>query len=217
MRTASVYVENGIGMADTLESSAWVFDLDRWGRCGQGGSEAAALRDLRRALSGPVEIVVAERIEGDEGAFARDRVPCTDRERQATVAILREIRPQTIALLRSCSDAQLDFDDPQRVLPSWARWRTLRQMGWHVADTESRYYLPNLDVGYRERAADLFEELQLSAEHVQRVVEVMPADLVVEGPEGTWTSTKVLRRLAWHERGELAAMRAMLAKMRTPS
>lgn len=84
-------------------------------------------------------------------------------------------------------------------------------------NTESSYYLPNLDLGYRERAADLFEELELSAEQVQRVVEVMPADLVVEGTQGIWTSTKVLRRLAWHERGELAAMRAMLAKMRTPS
>lgn len=216
VRAVSVYVENGIGMADTLESAAWVFDLGRWGQCGQGGSEAAALGDLRHALSGPVETVVTERMEGDEGAFARDCMPCTDRERQATVAILREIRPQTIALLRSCSDAQLDFDDPLRVLPSWASWRTLRQMGWHVADTESRYYLPNLDLGYRERAADLFEELELSAEHVQRVVEVMPADLVVEGTRGTWTSTKVLRRLTWHERGELVAMRAMLAKMRTP-
>ncbi len=181
-----------------------VFDLDRWGRCGLGGSEAAALGDLHRALSGPVETVVAERIEGDEGAFARDCMPCTDRERQATVAILREIRPLTIALLRSCSDAQLDFDDPQRVLPLWASWRTLRQMGWHVPDTEP------------ERVNDLFEELESSAEHVQRVVEVMPADLVVEGTQGTWTSTKELRRLGWHERGELVAMRAMLAKMRTP-
>lgn len=74
-----VYVENGTGMADTLESAAWVFNLDWWGRCGRGGSEAAALGDLRRfiRLSGPVEIVVSERIDGDEGAFARDRVPCS--------------------------------------------------------------------------------------------------------------------------------------------
>lgn len=47
-----------------------------------------------------------------------------------------------------------------------------------------------------------------------KAVEAMPADLVVDGPHGTWTSVKVLRRLAWHERGELAVMRSMLAKAR---
>lgn len=153
-----------------------------------------------------------ERVQGDEQAFDRDRVPCTAQEREATLTILRQSRPQTIALLRSCSAAELDWDDPERVLPAFARWRTLRQMGWHIADTESRYYLPCLGLGQRERAAGLLEELERSAVHVRAVVETMPADLTVEGECGSWTSVKVLRRLAWHERGELVAMRAMLTK-----
>jgi len=36
----------------------------------------------------------------------------------------------------------------------------------------------------------------------------MPADLVREIDGQTWTSTKLLRRLARYERGELAVMRA---------
>ncbi|MGI8869011.1 MAG: hypothetical protein ACR2F6_09225 [Mycobacteriales bacterium] len=72
-------------------------------------------------------------------------------------------------------------------IAEWARWRTLRQMAWHVADTESRYYLPSLGLGYRERAAGLFEELELSAEHTHRVIEAMPAGIVVEGAQETWT------------------------------
>lgn len=90
-------------------------------------------------------------------------------------------------------------------------------MGWHIADTESRYYLPFLGLGYREQAYELLAELELSADHVRQAVQTMPAALVVDGECGTWTTVKVLRRLAWHERGELAVMRAMLAKTRTHS
>ncbi len=217
MPIVSPYVENGIAMASDLGSAAWVFDIDLWGCCGQGSDEASALLDLRRVLDRRVEVVVAERVEGDERAFARDRVPCTESERQATLSILAATRPQTIELLGSCSAAELDWDDPERVLPSYARWRTTREMGWHIADTESRYYLPCLELGYRERAPELLEELRLSADHVRQTVETMPAALVVEGEQEVWTTVKVLRRLAWHERGELAAMRAMLAKARTGS
>lgn len=217
IRTVRAYVENDAGMAQDHASAAWSFDLDHWGRCGQGGDEPSALLDLQRTLGAQAELVVAERVTGDEHAFDRDRQPCTDLERQATMAILREVRPQTIDLLRSCSETELDRDDRERILPSYARWRTLRQMGWHIADTESRYYLPSLGLAARHRAGDLVEELELSAQHVLEAVKVMPADLVVEGAHGTWTSVKVLRRLAWHERGELAAMRSMLAKERAPA
>lgn len=141
------YVENDAGMAQAHASAAWSFDLDHWGRCGQGGDEPSALLDLQRTLGVQTELVVAERVTGDEQAFDRDRLPCNDLERRATTMILRGVRPQTIGLIRSCSDAELDWDDPERVLPSYARWRTLRQMGWHVADTESRYYLPCLGLG----------------------------------------------------------------------
>lgn len=215
MRTVLAYVENDAGMGSDHASAAWAFDPDLWGRCGQGGTEQSALTELRRLLGGQVDLVVTERIEGDEQAFDRDRVPCTESERQATLSILAEIRPQIIALVRSCSDAELDWDDPSRLLPLWARWRTLRQMARHIANTESRYYLPCLGLPTREPDDSLVEELKLSAEYVRAVVATMPADRVVEDEYGTWTTVKVLRRLAWHERGELAAMQAMLAKARS--
>lgn len=214
MPIVSAYVENDAGMAADNSSAAWAFDLEFWGRCGQGDDEALALLDLRRILGRDAQLAVAERVHGDEQAFNRDRVPCTQDERQATLSILAAIRPQTIALVDACSDAELDWDDPERVLPSYAGWRTLRQMAWHVADTESRYYLPSLGLGYRERAPELIDELRLSGDHTRKLVETMPSDLVTEGEHGVWTTVKVLRRLAWHERSELTVMQAMLLKAR---
>jgi hypothetical protein len=100
------------------------------------------------------------------------------------------------------------------VLPPWASWRTLRQMAWHVADTESRYYLPRLGLAGRPREADLLGELQRSAEHVRAAVSsVAPTRLRRSGGE-VWTTTKLLRRLAWHERGELVVMRQLAERVR---
>lgn len=209
------YVENQVAMASDEGSAAWTFEIEFWGRCGQGRDEEAASHDLGRLLGAPDEHQVAERVHGDEQAFARDRVPCTEAERRATLSILAEVRPRTVALLSSCTAEELDWDDPERVLPQYANWRTLRQMGWHVADAESRYYLPSLGLGYREPAGDLVEELHLSAKHARRTLETLPADLVVSGPTAVWTTVKLLRRLAWHERAELDVMQALLSKQRT--
>jgi hypothetical protein len=108
----------------------------------------------------------------------------------------------------------LDWDDPQRVLPPWAWWRTLRQMAWHVADTESRYYLPRLGLPSRRREADLLQELQRSAAHVHAAVQGVPAALLRRSDGEVWTTTKLLRRLAWHERGELEVMRRLAERAR---
>jgi len=81
-----------------------------------------------------------------------------------------------------------------------------------VADTESRYYLRSLGVEPVPRTLDLIDELRRSAEHVRAVVTRVPPDLVVEARHEVWTTTKVLRRLAWHERGELAVLRNLLAR-----
>ena len=139
----------------------------------------------------------------------RDRSSCTQAERRATLAVLDDSRRRTRALVRSCSDAVLDWDDPDRMLPPLANWRTIRQLAWHVADTESRYYLPRTGLGYRDRATDLTTELDRSAAYVRAVVASMPAAVVRAEDGEIWTSVKVLRRLAWHERGELAVMEAL--------
>ncbi|MBM7786250.1 DinB family protein [Tenggerimyces flavus] len=198
-----VYVENGVAMAFDRGSAAWTFDLDWWGVCGQGVDEEAALAELTRQVG--EGLVVAERIEGDEGLFARDRLPCTEAGRQRTLAILAEVRADTIALVRACSDEVLDWDDPERQLPTYARWRTIRQLAWHVVDTESRYYLPSTGLGYREPLPNLVDELEASAGHVRSTIATMPPDAASTG----WSAVKLLRRLAWHERGELEVMRAI--------
>jgi DNA-binding NarL/FixJ family response regulator len=82
-------------------------------------------------------------------------------------------------------------------------------MAWHVADTESRCYLPRLGLAGRPREADLLGELQRWAAHVQAAVQGVAAALLRRSDGEVWTTTKLLRRLAWHERGELVVMRRL--------
>jgi hypothetical protein len=81
-----------------------------------------------------------------------------------------------------------------------------------VVNTESRYYLPCLGLPARPAEPDLLAELAASAEHMCRVVATMPADLIRRHEHETWTTTKVLRRLAWHERSELVAMHRLAGR-----
>lgn len=202
------FVENDVSMAFDRGSGAWVFDLDHWGVCGQGVNEASALADLAVRIGS--DVTVAEQTRGDERAFLRDHEPASDGERAATLAILAAVRPRTTAFVRSHPEL-LGQDDSNRVLPGFARWRTLRQMAWHIADTESRYYLPMTGLPDRPRAGDLLDELRASHEHVIAVITSMASNIDVTTQGSEWTSTKLLRRLAWHERGELEAM-ATVAK-----
>jgi hypothetical protein len=212
------YVEVGVGAHVDNAVVAWAFDLDLWGTCGQGLQEASAVAALEhaaaRARGAAQHVVVVERIHGDEQAFQRDHQPATASERTQTLGILRAVRQQTLALISACPEPVLDWDDPQRVLPTWASWRTLRQMAWHVADTESRYYLPRLGLAGRPREADLLVELQRSAAHVQTAVRSVPPALLQRSGGEIWTTTKLLRRLAWHERGELVVMRRLADRAR---
>lgn len=210
----NVFVENGANLASVGGSAAWLFDASSWGICGLGPSEQEAIEDLKHRTGDTSRVIIEERIAGDEQAFGRDGQPCTEDERERTLEILRSSRQATLHLIGSCTDRELDFDDPGRVLPSFARWRTLRAMAWHVADTESRYYLPCLGLPDRERSSNLVEELLQSADHVRKTVRRMPADLTTAGRDGVWTSVKLLRRLAWHERSELDVMRSLLASAR---
>jgi len=160
------------------------------------------------------QVEVVERIVGDERAFHRDHQSATDEELGRTLQILEWARADLIQLLESATQEELDWDERERQMPSWATWRTLRAMAWHVVDTESRYYLPRLGVDSPPRASDLFVELDRSAAHVRRSLSSLPRALARESKRQTWTTTKLLRRLAWHERGEVDAMRALLSKAR---
>jgi len=209
-----VYVELDTNMATEGGVVAWTFDLAHWGVCGQGRDETTALAELAAALDTTVEhFAIRERIYGDELAFEADHAPATEDERHATLDILASARAGTVALYRDLPPELLDADDPDRVLPSFAKWRTLRAMFWHVCDTDCRYYLDGLGLPRRERAADLDTELAECAAHVRQVVGAMPLDLASRYDAEEWTSRKVLRRLAWHERGELVAMRELAVSL----
>jgi hypothetical protein len=202
-------------------SAAWTFDLEHWGTCGQGPDEDAALADLAarcglgtHAPGGGV-LEVAERVDraesGDETVFQRDRLPASEAERAETLAILEDARARTLELVRAAPPRVLAYRDPERTLPAYAWWHTVGQLALHIADTESRYYLPLLGLPARERASDLLTELEESGAHVRRVVARMEPDLAATSVrDGSWTSVKVLRRLAWHERGELEVMTGLV-------
>jgi hypothetical protein len=198
------YVEVGVALATDSGVAAWSYEPELWGRCGQGADEATALAAL---TDRPTAVV--ERVVGDEQAFSADLRPATPEQRDATLAILARARAETVALIAGTPDEVLDRDDPDRVLPAFASWRTLRQMAWHLADTESRYYLPSLGLPARPRLPDLVDELVASADHVRRVVRTVPPDLHRADRGEVWTTTKVLRRLAWHEPSELLTMHAL--------
>lgn len=202
-----IFVESAVGMAHDSGAAVWSFDLDLWGTCIQAPRAEEAVQAFEQVY-GPA--VVVERIDGDEHAFLRDRAPSSDEELAVTLEILANQRRRTLQLLERLPDAVLDRDDPQRHMPPWAWWRTIRDNLWHIADTESRYYLPSLDQSPKDREPDLETELRASATHVRKVVHSMPRDLVISEDDEVWTSTKVLRRLAWHEAGEVDAIEALL-------
>lgn len=129
-----------------------------------------------------------------------------------TQGILHVQRPRAHAQFERLSPDQLDGDDPNREMPRFARCRTIRMTLQHIADTESRYYLPSCGLSSRAPDPDLMTELLASEAHVRTVLKVLPLDLVRETDGGVWTATKLLRRLAWHERGELDAIDELLAR-----
>src|SRR5690625_3892397 len=131
-----------------------------------------------------------------------------------TMRILCHQRDIARSLYEDSSFRELDRDVPDRHLPAWSRWRTVRQMLWHICDTESRYYLPQLHLPARERCMDLLDELTESHRHVSDQLAGMPRSLAVREHGEGWSSTKLRRRLAWDERGELEAIEQLLAGWR---
>lgn len=207
-----LHVETSANMATSGGAAVWSFYPDLWGVCEQAPSAWEAI-ELWKSRHGPA--AVAEYLPGDERAFRRDREPVTDTELDRTLTILADARERSIAILDTLPDGLLDLDDPARKLPEWARWRTIRQTLWHITDTESRYYLPQSGLPAKDRLDGLADELRESARHVRSALLAMPRDIVHRSGDEVWTSTKLLRRLAWHERGELDAIDGLLARWRT--
>ncbi|MDQ2847556.1 MAG: hypothetical protein M3Y77_14680 [Actinomycetota bacterium] len=153
-----LYVESCVNLASAGGAAGWTFDLRWWGRVGQGADEREAVRDLSAQL-GDIRTQLVERIQGDEQAFVRDLAPVRWQQRCATLEILQAARADTVRLVGAATDDQLDRVDPTRRLPGWASWVTARDLAWHIADTESRYYLPCLGFPARPRLPYLLTEL----------------------------------------------------------
>jgi hypothetical protein len=69
----------------------------------------------------------------------------------------------------------------------------------------------------RSRAANLLGELEQSARHVNDTFAALPPGLVRRDAGTVWTSVKLLRRLAWHEPGELAVMQDLARRFSSPA
>lgn len=225
----AVCLEFGVGAHVDGATLAWIYDHRWWGLCGQGTDEASALEDLNARVhpsytdflqrhgevAWPLEdLQVVERIHGNELTFRLDHEQAMDEELDRTLVVLAFARKELLALIEDCSEAELDWDDPDRQLPRWARWRTLRQTAFHIADTESRYYLAALNVEPPECCDDIRVALHRSRAHVREVLERFERDRAVTSQGERWTTRKVLRRLAWHERSELDAMKALRDRAR---
>jgi len=146
---------------------------------------------------------VTERLTGRDFVFQEDLAPTTDAQITRTLQILDEQRARTLALLDSASDDDLDRRDDAVRQPSWMSWRTPRGILHHIADTEARAYPRWCGLPQLGQVDGLRAELEASADHIKRIIKEMPRSFTTEHRGETWTSVKLLRRLAWHERIEL--------------
>lgn len=206
-----VFVDAGPAMSALGEVAVWSFDLDHWGECGQGVDEAAALANLARR-TGNIQQRIVDRITTArlEQVFTADLLPATDEQIAATSEALRHERALTTALISRASAQQLDAVDDDVAQPSWMRWRTAAAVAWHIADTESRHYMRLLGAGERAAVPDLLVELEQSGAWIQDRLRTIPRSAVMQHRTETWTTVKVLRRLAWHERVESVFLRRRL-------
>lgn len=206
-----VYVDTGPGMTAVGEVAAWSFDLEHWGECGQGITEETAVANLARR-TGNAQQRIVDRISlamRDE-VFEADLRPATDAQVSVTADILRRERRRTMELVARASVDQLEAADEGVAQPVWMRWRTASAIAWHIADTESRHYLRLVGGGERAPVPDLLGELEESGHWIQAQLLSIRRDAVERQGTALWTTVKVLRRLAWHERVESVFLRRRL-------
>ena len=161
-------------------------------------------------------VEVAEEIRGDEVLFTPDRLPATVSEIERTLRLLGASRSDLVDILQRVPVAVHDWDPPYRRFLSWGRWRTVRQVVAHLANTETHYYLTA--IGFQpplEPVSPVAEwESFLDARRAQ-VIEFLDdlkrsSDLIRVDPAGAWSVRKVLRRMIWHERLHTKSIRRIL-------
>lgn len=219
-----------VGAAHDPGVQAWVLDLQGFATWAPTEGEAlermpgkveehvAWLRDRGGAAtlaSGPVRVV--ERVQGDEVLFSSDRAPASVEEIRETAWLLEQTRSELLHVVAGLSPACLDWSPPYRAFPSWASWRTVRQVVEHVALTEVGYYLPC--VGHhpevdRPGPGDWEALLERTRHETLRFLAGLEGvrDRVRFRTHGgeEWTLRKVLRRLVWHERLHTKSIRRIV-------
>lgn len=206
-----VYVDAGPGMSALGEVAAWSFDIAHWGECGQGADEQTAMSNLARRTN-HTYLTIIDRIHPMAAAqvFGADMASATEEQVAVTAAIVEVERARTIDLVSRASRGQLMSENNDVQQPAWMRWRTAEAIAWHIADTESRHYVKLLGCGYRPPENELLDELNASANWIQQQLRELPRSAETEVRGETWTTTTLLRRLAWHERVESVFLRRRL-------
>lgn len=160
---------------------------------------------------------VVECVRGNEVLFEHDRQPAAPDEIRRCAALLAATRADLLAVVAGLPDAVLDWEPPYAAFAAWARWRTVRQVLLHVAQTEVGYYLPT--IGYAGPDPEALtalpwpEQLRLSRERTLAFLGGLAVDedrlRLTEGDE-EWSVRKVLRRLVWHELLHLKSIRRIV-------
>lgn len=152
-------------------------------------------------------IEVVERVSGNEVLFEQDRAPAATVEIERTVALLEASRADLIRTIDPLPDEVLDWDPPYRRFADWARWRSIRDNLWHIADAETHYYLTNIGVRPTMRRAaesdgDWRAYLPRGRSHAVAALHGLKVSRdrarVAEGEEA-WSVRKALRRMVRHE------------------
>jgi hypothetical protein len=145
---------------------------------------------------------VIEEVAGNEILFTADLAPATAEEVALTAALLDASRTDLLEELASLPDGALDWDPPYREFAAWARWRTIRQIVAHLANTETHYYLPALGLGpqFPPVSSRSDPESFLADRRATTLSALESLESTPVRAEDGWSVRKVLRRLVWHER-----------------
>lgn len=204
------YVEVHTDQHGSMSSRAWTFDLGFWGTSRSAETPAGAIAMLQRATGAPT-MELEEQVHDFDPSFARDLEPATPGERATTMEILERARARTLQLVESAEWWQLSRPSDEIEGVDSQGYASAGELAFAFAEAESRRFLPALGFEPRDALPDLLDELEASHRHVMKSVASLPDVLIAITPEGgEWTSVKLLRVLAWHERAHLSLLEALL-------
>lgn len=147
--------------------------------------------------------IVVEAAFDDEDVFEADREPATRSDVDLTLALMDAARADLVATLDPLPDEVMDWDPPYRAYEEWARWRTVREIVAHVANTETHYYARH--IGMRASVAltgpddDWHLYLPRSRMQVAMFLRGVAGSNDLARVQDGWSVRKALRRFVRHE------------------